>query len=313
MHETKNLNPEWLRERVSTMLKAGYTQPRLAVETGVKSPALQRWLEGNGDPDVDSAIAIWCKQVEASAREARPGFVMTPTARSIIAALETARTVPTIAMIYGPAGIGKTETAIYYADQFERHERSRVFYCMCSKSRRSVVGALDMVAEALRAHASAHQARQLEDAIKARLYEGDLLIVDEAQHLKPDALDALRYFNDACGVGIAYLGNEKVYRDIHDPGKASKFAQLDSRFGKRLRLTVPSEADIDAILAAWNVVGIAEREFGISMGARDGGIRSLCRVLDIAWKLARDSKTGRISIDHLCAAAEETGDMEVMS
>ncbi len=306
MNEAAKLNQEWLRERVSTVLKAGYTTLRLAVESGAKATAIEHWLDGRSDSQVDLSIGAWCEQIEVRARDARPGFVMTPTARSIVAALETARAVPTIAIIYGPAGIGKTETALHYANDAESIGQSRVFYCMCSKSRRSVVGALDMVAEAVQAYASAHQARQLEDAIKGRLRNGDLVIIDEAQHLRPDALDALRYFNDACGVGIAYMGNERVYRDIHDHGNASKFAQLDSRFGKRLRLTTPSEADIDALLDSWNVRGIAERDFSVSMGTRDGGIRSLSRVLDIAWKIRG---AGCITLDHLVAAAEETGDM----
>lgn len=313
MDGLENNNPEWLRERVKTMLKAGYTKTRVAIETGANALAIEHWLDGRSDTEVDAAITVWCAQIRKVARDTKPSFVMTPTARAIISALETARTVPTIAIIYGPAGIGKTEAALFHWRNAEHLGQSSIYYCMCSKSRRNVVGSLESVAEAINAYGTAYRAKQLEDAIKARLREGDLLIIDEAQHLRPDALDALSFLNDACGVGIAYMGNEKVYRDIHDPGKAGKFAQLDSRFGKRLHLMAPSEADIDALLEAWKIQGIQERKFAINMGTRDGGIRSLSRVLDIAWAIARNGEASRITIDHLCAAAEETGDMEVMS
>jgi DNA transposition AAA+ family ATPase len=109
---------------------------------------------------------------------------------------------------------------------------------------------------------------------------GDLLIIDEAQHLEIKALDQIRYFSDVGGIGIAYLGNDEIYTRIYGRGrKASFIGPLKSRVGKQLSIPHPTDEDVIAILGAWNIDGKKETDYALKIGLSSIGLRGLTQVL----------------------------------
>jgi DNA transposition AAA+ family ATPase len=136
-----------------------------------------------------------------------------------------------------------------------------------------------------------------------------LLIVDEAQHLKLEAVEALRAIHDSTGVGLVLSGNESVYAKLTGGTRRAEFAQLFSRVGRRLRLDRPSPGDVAAILQAWRIEGIKERELCQQIASLPGGLRGLVNVLVDATTAAQ--AMGRaVDLKALRAAWSDQGAMQ---
>lgn len=281
-----------LRRRAAEILEAGFTPQRLAVETGIKRLELLAWMDKrNNDQGIQNRIAEWFRQGdEEASQKTEPGWVETPTGIKIMDALSYAQITPTISLIYGGAGVSKTTTAKRYAEMHSHKAqcsgasmcrvKGGVFYISAAKWVRTPVAILQAISIAVGASsANAYRNDQLAKMILSVLIPGDLLIVDESQHLEPDALDGIRYFHDEGGIGIAYLGNEEVYTRISGRTRKASFAQLSSRVGMRLHIEFPDAGDVDALLEEWGVSGKQAREFAISIALRPGGLRGLIQVL----------------------------------
>lgn len=284
--------PTALRRRMAEILEAGLPVQRLAVETGIKRLELLAWLDGrNNDQSIQDSVAEWFRQSDEEAvKQTEPDWVETPTSLDIQDALRYAQITPTISLIYGGAGVSKTTTAKRYAETHGGHaqygwesiprSQGRVYYVSAAKWVRTPVAILQAISVAVGAgDAHAYRNDQLAKVILGVLNQGDLLIVDEAQHMEPDALDGIRYFHDEGGIGVAYLGNEEVYTRINGRTRKATFAQLSSRVGMRLHIELPTAGDVDGILEAWGVSGKQAREFAHRVALRPGALRSLTQVL----------------------------------
>lgn len=56
-----------------------------------------------------------------------------------------------------------------------------------------------------------------------------LIIIDEADHLTLNALQAIRNLNDEAGIGIVLAGNEKLYMQMLTGSKNYEFDQIRTR------------------------------------------------------------------------------------
>lgn len=288
-----------MRSRMAALIEAGLSLQRIAVEAGVKRFDLQAWMDGRcPDGGVQTRIADWFRQRDTISQEKEPEWVETPTSQKIRGALAYAQGTPTIALIYGGAGVSKTTTARRYAAVESQGKnvswrggggRPRTFYVSAATWIRTPVAVLGAISEAVGTSvAHAYRNDTLAKAILHGVLPGDMLIVDEAQHLEPAALDGIRYFHDEGGIGIAYLGNEEVYTRINGRARKATFAQLSSRVGMRLHIELPTAEDVDAILEAWHIDGRQTREFAHSVALRPGGLRGLTQVLRQARVIATD-------------------------
>lgn len=283
-----------MRGRLVSMIDAGMTTARIAVEAGVKRVALQAWLDAKAtDEKIERRLMAWFDDIDgANADESEPGWVETPTSAEIMAALEYARVNATISLIYGGAGVGKTQTAVQYTSGRSDPNECRAYYVTAARWIRSPTAILQAIAESIAASLAAYAYRTdtLAKAVLMNLRSGDLIIIDESQNLDADALDGIRYFLDEGQVGICYLGNEAVHSRISGKGRRAEFAQLASRVGMRLHISVPKEGDADVLLEAWGISGRAERQYAQQIACRPGGLRSLVQVLRQARVIARGMK-----------------------
>jgi hypothetical protein len=241
------------------------------------------------------------KEVEVS----EPAWVETPTSTKIMAALEFARTTPTIAIVFGAAGCSKTTAARHYAEG-RKWGKGSAYYVCAGRFNRSPTAILHLIAEAVGDYVGGYRNDTIARSVLERVSERSLFIIDEAQHLDADALDGVRYFFDAGKVGIAYLGNEEVYTRISRKGRRAAFAQLHSRVGMRLHVQRPTDEDVDAVLAAWGIRGRRERDYALQIASQPGGLRTLSQVLRQASIYAAETKR---TVDRgiLSAAAEMLG------
>lgn len=232
-----------------------------------------------------------------------PEWVETPTSRKIYQALAHAQKTPTLVLIYGAPGVSKTTTALRYAKNHHPVSHEHAAHYVNFLGVKSSASMLHTIYEAVptRSYIDRYRNATLMRSLAECLGPGALLILDEAQSLRPDALDSVRFFLDETGIGLCLLGTELVYSTISGKNGRAHFAQLSSRIGLRLHLPHPTEADADAVLKAWGVPDGAGRDYGRQLALGPGGLRQLTQVLRQARIAAAATK--RALDDRLMHAA----------
>ena len=274
-----------LRRRIQALLATGFPRSRIFAEAGVRAKLLEQWLSGTLDDELTvHRLAQWFEQMRNDRPE--PECVETPTGERIVAALEFAHLTPSIGVIYGPAGLGKTVAVTRYvqgcAYKSAVHVRAGEF-------NKTPTALLEQITHRLGIVGSAYRADGLVDIIMREMRTPGIIVVDEAQHLSMATLDGLRYLYDEGGIGLAFVGNELVFTHIAR-GRRAMFAQLESRVGVYLPVTRPEPGDLDAILAAWGVTGRDERALAFQIASAPGALRVLTHVLRQAHLAARELK-----------------------
>lgn len=286
------------------------TQAEIARQSGVHASRLNQWLKGHyaGDNEaLEAELARWIdayheRRLRARALPEAPEWVETPSAQRVIAALGYAQLAGDITVIYGGAGLGKTTAITHY-----QRTNPNVWIATMSPCTASAVPALEEVAGALGIEAGGGAARMQRAIIRRLRGTMGLLIIDEAQHLAVQALDAMRALHDATGVGLALVGNEAVYARMTGGTRAAYLDRLFSRIGKRVRLTRATRDDVDAIIDAWGVDVHACRRTLHEIAARPGGLRGLTKVLRLASMFAAGAERESMSCEDIRAAWRDLG------
>ncbi len=240
-----------------------------------------------------------------------PDWVDTSTSQSIWGALQYAQTEPTIVLIHGGAGIGKTSTANRYRKETKsKYGRFNVHVVTaepCSSTVAAILAAIDGAINGgfeVHGYRSDHLAR----SIRRGLQPSDLLIIDEAQNLENKALDQVRAFHDDCGIGIAYLSNNEVFTRIHGRNKqAEVLSRISSRMGMDLSIPFPTKEDVVVFMKGWGIEGQKEHDYGCSIAQDQGkGLRGLGHVIKMA-SIIIDTKGLAMSASTLRVAAASLG------
>lgn len=226
---------------------------------------------------------------------AGPAWVSTPTSERILAGLRYAQLAADIVVIYGGAGLGKTHAI--------RHYRSRspnVFHVELSPATGGLIACLEEIAIAVGLSGYARTAAYLHRAICVRLRGANgLLVFDEAQELNMQALDQVRCIHDRAKVGIALVGNERVYAQMAGSNRAAYLDRLYSRIGKRIHLRRSSEGDAAAVISAWGITDNPSRGRLLEIAGKPGALRVLSKALRLAdtYAQAEGRKVNRDDID----------------
>jgi len=288
------------------------TKAEVAKLIGYDRSTIGRFLDGKYTGSNNRVSAAVLKFLDTRASQAHigaqlppvPGFIETPTAQAIYDKLTYAHIAGVIACIYGGAGVGKTATIRRYVDT-----QAGVYHITVTPANARPQALLAVIAARLGLRSSS-AAYLLEQSIHERLAgTRTLLVIDEAQHLCPRALESIRSIHDATGIGIALAGNEIVYGRMTGGDRSVGFAQLFSRIATRKRLGYPSRGDIDALLDAW---GLAEdaRKYCRDIGRRPGALRGLTNTLRLASMYAQGRGDSAIELQHVKAAWKEHGSEE---
>jgi len=204
-------------------------------------------------------------------------WIETPTAARIVASLAFAQATADVAVIYGAGGVGKTCTAFHYAGDVPN-----AWHAVMTPATSGVVPALEEVCAALGIPPSNGAAPLHRSIVRRIAGSGGLLIVDEAQHLQPAALDQLRSIHDAAGVGLALLGSRDIYMRMVGGDTSAALDRLRSRVGRRLPLTSTTAEDTAALAEAWGISAAGSRKLLTDIGAKSGGLRAVAKALRLA-------------------------------
>lgn len=215
-----------------------------------------------------------------------PGVVETPTSGQIYRACAHAQETPALVLIYGAPGVSKTITASRY--QREHHNDAFHINLLGVATPASM---LQMIAERIYPPAGfgSYRTAPLMRVLESHLHPGELIILDECQGLRPDALDLVRFFLDI-HVGLVLMGNESVFSTIAGKNRRASFAQLHSRVGMKLHVPHPTEPDADAVLRSYGVSGGSGRDYGRQIALGPLALRGLVTILRQARIFAIEEK-----------------------
>jgi len=274
---------------------------------GVSSGTLSKWLRGvyEGDvPKVTERVALWLQtRAEAAERDmAAAGIdrhVDLGVTEEIEATLAHAQATGDIVLVHGLSGSGKSWAVERYCAG-----HTAAYYATMTGAVFTLAGLLGRVAETVGAGGDHPSALAGERAVIERL-EGRraLLCIDEAHNLRPKLLDELRSIRDLAKCGLAYVGEDGVWNTL---AKSSRCDRIVGRIGVRLPLRPVAEADV--VDLARSVLKRAptrkERECLLAAAREAGGLHSLRRVFERAWRLSRAAGQRTIAAEHIAAATE---------
>ena len=282
----------------------------LASAIGVSSATVHNALNDNVDkwPKLDKVWEDFLRflRVAEAPKRALPlsQHMNLPVTRLIQRALREAHQDSDVALIYGFAGAGKTHAATQYAKA-----HSGVVVVTMSTATRTVFGFLLAVARQLGVDRSG-SAAAIEAEVLQKLHGvgGErLLVVDEAHHLRQEALDEARGLYDSLsaggGFGLALIGNMPVLAEIN---KRKAAAQIISRIGRQVRLERIAREDVAAVVTAagGDVRDRTLMQMAMTVARRDGGIRRLVKVLRNAILEAQMEETP-LAASHIATAEAE--------
>ena len=269
--------------RVKALLEQStVTQAQIAKEIGVSGSTVNQLLNGNYKADPTAMIqklANWLTAREQRADAPRdPGFVMTETAKQIMADMGYALTTQSIVIIHGISGVGKT-TALR---EFQRNNNN-VWVITTSPSRATMTECLYELAMELGMENAPRLRGPLARALRRRLRNTKgLIVVDEADHVDRPTLEELRILAEEVEVGLVLVGNSRVYTQLTGGPRSEDFARLFSRIAMKRALTKAKKADVLAFASAWNITGAAELDLLLRISERPGALRLVSKNLKLA-------------------------------
>ncbi|MFO4712979.1 AAA family ATPase [Vibrio cholerae] len=269
---------------ISALIEAkAVTGAQIAKEISVSPATLSQIMKGTyaADPsNVIDKLEKWLRMREQrqSTPNVNPGFVMTETAKQIMADLTYAQITESFAVIFGASGVGKTETAREY-----QRSNNNVWMITASPSRASLTECLYELAMELGLDQAPRRKGPLSRVIRQRLLNSEgLVIIDESDHLDYPSLEELRILQEETGIGMALLGNNKVYTQLTGGRRNEDFARLFSRIAKKRGIHKAKKSDVKAIAQAWNVMGEEEQALMQQVSERPGALRLLTKTLKLS-------------------------------
>jgi DNA transposition AAA+ family ATPase len=191
------------------MNRLGLSQRAAAAQIDVSHSALSTWFSGNykGSNDaIDGKVKQWlerCKEVAESPMpedERFPVTVETDVYTAVTSALRSCHLKGKMGVVVAPSGSGKTRSV---KDYVARNSGVMLIECHHSFPARQVLYAI-AAACGVEARGAIHE--MLVSVCDRLRGSGRMLVLDEAEHLKPAVLDVVRRMNDWAGIGIVYVG-----------------------------------------------------------------------------------------------------------
>lgn len=242
------------QELKALMERKGYQQKQVAQLLGVSIAVVSLYLKGdyNGNvAEIDRKVDELIERDKAKVVEAKYNaeFVPTLAARKGMDIMRFAHAEGEINVIFGAAGLGKTQMLKQYA----KENSSAVLIETDPSCNPKVL--LRKIAEAVGANARGVNNELLEGIVAKLKGSERLLMIDEAELLSTRSLEFIRRIHDLTGVGIILAGMPRLLVNLK--GKNNELAQLYSRVGFACDLG-NALSDEDLALLAGSALGTDE-------------------------------------------------------
>lgn len=257
MGEVKMTKQEAIEFLAAYIAESGKTQTAVAGELGISAGALSGFLKDEYKaphtiiPKVED-LARMHEKKKVSPKE--PDFAETNIFKIVNNAITYCHIQGKIAVVYGDAGIGKTQAVKEYL-----RRSPLAIGITISPTYANISGVNELIAEQLGVRERV--ARKITSEITNKLRgSGRVLIIDEAQHLTVRTINHLRCIADESGCGICLIGNDEVYSKMKGSGRAD-FAQIFSRIGMRKNVLTSNitEADVEKVFGRYEMEDEAKK------------------------------------------------------
>lgn len=242
------MNQEVKKLFESTLEKYNISRARASREMGYASSIASAYLTGAYGGDIfklENTIKEWCtRQIKAHSRKQIP-IVETAGVKTILNAISMAHTEHDIALIVADAGSSKTTSAKLYVD---RNETTAIYIPVVAGMNRKmlvteIARQLDVETQRVPLNVLIQQTAQ---ALAAR---DSIVILDEADYLKADALEfCRRLVYDLGDSGLVLMGLPRLRAMIQN--LRNDHRQLESRIGISVQLEGLTKADATLIARA---------------------------------------------------------------
>lgn len=237
MQKEADIKVDTTREQLRGFLtESRKSQKQVAKEIGLSPAVISQFLSGVYAGD-NAEIAAKVQQY-LTVGKSRLNALQTPefipslrNAEQVLFAASYAHRNNEISLVYGAAGAGKTSALQYYAE----NNPGVVFVTAnaCSKTARAV---LYLIAEALGKVPTGSVFMTMRNLVETLRGSNRLIIIDEADHLTANALQAVRNLNDEAGVGLVLSGNDQIKHQMYGRGRL-QFDQLRTRVSCMKKVT----------------------------------------------------------------------------
>lgn len=239
---------EMLRQDLRHFMEQHNTSSRaMAGMLGVTPPVISQWLsskyKGN-NRRIEQAVQAFLRRAREREQQMRHRaevrFESTTVAQKVFSVASLAHDEGDICVCVGDAGCGKTVAVSEYAKQNPGVVLVEVDYGYTPKI---------LVSEIHKAiggdgHGIMHD--MLCDIVERLKGTERLIIIDEAENLPYRALELIRRIHDKAGIGILLVGLRRLFENIR--GRRMQFAQLYSRVGGMMDLSVIEESDAEMLV-----------------------------------------------------------------
>ncbi len=310
---------ERLKNRLADEVAMGMTIKRVAIEIGkpgryydaVTEDCIIKWASDSGwgrdfpryvdeqasySTNLENSIEALFERMDkerASAPFIRPGTVETSIVTSVIDALGKARKQIKPVVIEIPSGCGKTSGVEEFIARARKAEGFdcpiwRIDMTPSMLKLKPVMASMLLAAQGLDPAENwniTDPEHVLEWKLKgATANRGGLFIFDDAQGFGDSKneqgaiiFNQLRHFTDKRLFGLAFMDNGEIYKSL----KGGRHSQLSSRIeAGRVKIEGITDADVDLIMAAWQVSGAKESTYCRKLAKQPGHFRLLCEVLE---------------------------------
>ena len=257
------------REEFSQFMKqTGKSQKQVSKETGLSTSVISQFLDGKYTGDNGKVQDILNKFLSIS--------------KEVLYACWYAHKYNDIALVAGDAGAGKTTALEHYRDS--NAGVTMVTVNTCTTSATSV---LKLIADKIGQSTDGRRSAVMQELISQLSGSNRLIIIDEADRLSLQALQAIRDLNDQAHVGIILSGNDKIYKQMLTGQKGREFDQIRTRIIVRKR--VENNYTVEEMQHIFPGVPESCLAFLIQMANLES-LRTAIKLYEIALEYARISK-----------------------
>lgn len=227
---------EIIKELQEFMKLSGKSQRQISKETGISSSAISQFLDGIYKGD-NEKVAQTIKQYLTVSKERLNNIQNTVfyeglyNTKNVLFACAYAHKHNDIALVSGDAGAGKTTALEHYTNN-----NTGVIMVTADSCTTTATAILKVISEKLGKQSNYRKSALMQELISQLKGTNRLIIIDEADHLTLQALQAVRNLNDSAKVGIVLSGNDKIYRQMLIGQKGHEFDQIRTRIIVRKRV-----------------------------------------------------------------------------
>lgn len=287
----------------------GLSWQKMGDAMGIPAGTIQPFCKGNyagRNDDIARKIFLFKQGVQNRDDQllrlpVDPGYFETPTSLRIRELLAVASSGKITVGAFGP-GLGKTLTAKDFLGRV-----SPVWMVTMDEVSKKTGAMIRTVEQGIGLKTSKNWPSLISAEIISYLRKRKAtIIIDEANHLELGALEQLRAWHDATGVGICLLGNEELIARIESGPKRDQFGRLKRRISRSVVQNMPLEEDVTCFCEAWEIFDPTIRAtlMDVAMQPGSGGLGECAMVVTDAVTIAGESG-GHMEIAHVRWAIEQ--------